>query len=93
VGDKVLVEQVVKTKFSRDKYMGPFQVLEIPGNGTLKLALDGYEDTINLCRIKPYGLWSYTPVVPVDGCILVDVNRCFKQCHLRHSYFSVFLLY
>jgi hypothetical protein len=40
VGDQVPVEQVVKTKFSRDKYMGPFQVLEIPGNGTLKLALD-----------------------------------------------------
>jgi hypothetical protein len=49
-----MVEQVVKTKFSRDRYMGPFQALEIPGNGTLKLALDGYKDTINLCRIKPY---------------------------------------
>ena len=54
VGDQVLVEQVVKTKFTRDKYMGPFKVLEVPGNGTLKLALEGYNDNINLHRIKPY---------------------------------------
>jgi hypothetical protein len=77
VGDKVLVEQVVKTKFSRDKYMGPFQVLEIPGNGTLKLALDGYEDTFNLCRIKPY-------VEPSDQAT-AQAEEPVEEPPLRHS--------
>jgi hypothetical protein len=79
VGDKVLVEQVVKTKFSRDKYMGPFQVLEIPGNGTLKLALDGYEDTINLRRIKPYVEPSDQATAQAEEPVEEPPLRCSKR--------------
>jgi hypothetical protein len=80
VGDKVLVEPVVKTKFSRDKYMGPFQVLEIPGsNGTLKLALDGYEDTINLHRIKPYVEPSDQATAQAEEPVEEPPLRCSKR--------------
>jgi hypothetical protein len=79
VGDQVLVEQVVKTKFSRDKYMGPFQVIEVPGNGTLKLALGGYEDTINLHRIKPYVEPSDQATAQAEEPVEEPPLRCSKR--------------
>jgi hypothetical protein len=79
VGDQVLVEQVVKTKFARDKYMGPFKVLEIPGNGTFKLALEGYDDNINLHRIKPYVELSDKATSPAEKQVEDPPLRCSKH--------------
>jgi hypothetical protein len=79
VGDQVLAEQVVKTKFARDKYMGPFKVLEVPFNGTLKLVLEGYDENINLCRIKPYVEPSDKATSPAEEPVEEPPLRCSKR--------------
>ena len=54
VGDKVLVDLGdVKTKFD-PKYEGPFQVVQVNNNGTVRIRKGAVTETVNIRIVQPY---------------------------------------
>ena len=54
VGDKVLVDLGdVKTKFD-PKYEGPFSVVQVNNNGTVRIRKGAVSETVNIRIIHPY---------------------------------------
>ena len=50
---------IVKNKFERERKLdkpaeGPFEILKVYQNGTVRLDRNGYEETINIRRLKPF---------------------------------------
>jgi hypothetical protein len=56
VGDKVLynTESETKAKFGEDPWKGPYKVVKVNDNGTVRLKMGIVTDTINIRLIKPY---------------------------------------
>jgi hypothetical protein len=54
VNDKVLLKMQTNTKYGTDPYSGPFKVVQVNDNGTVKLKKGCVIDTYNLRNIKPY---------------------------------------
>ena len=54
VGDKILVTQAPKGKYGRNPYKGPYTVVQINTNGTVRYQRGVVRETINLRQIKPY---------------------------------------
>lgn len=55
VGDKVLLEQVRKTKHGEHHYDGPYRVIEHnQENGTVTIQKRRYTDIVNIRQVKPY---------------------------------------
>ena len=54
VGQKILVETYSKTKFGQAEYVGPYPIVRINNNGTLRYQKDSITDVINLRKAVPY---------------------------------------
>ena len=54
VGDKILLDKGdIKTKFDA-KYEGPYQVVQVNNNGTVRIQQGSVTDTVNIRIITPY---------------------------------------
>jgi hypothetical protein len=54
-GDKVLLENPEKIgKLARNKYLGPYEILEVYSNGTIRIQRGRVKETINIRRAHPY---------------------------------------
>lgn len=54
VGDKVLYRGDSLSKFSEDQYDGPYTIVQVNTNGTVRLKMDAVTDTVNIRLLKPY---------------------------------------
>jgi hypothetical protein len=54
VGDKALYRNDSLDKFSTDAYDGPFEIVQVNDNGTVRLRMDKVTDTVNIRLLKPY---------------------------------------
>ena len=53
IGDKVLLRRGTENKMEAP-FSGPYEILEVCDNGTVKIKIGSVEDQVNLHRIKPY---------------------------------------
>jgi len=53
VGDKVLLKRGTENKYE-SPYQGPFNILKVNDNGTVRLMVKSVVDTYNLRRLVPY---------------------------------------
>jgi transposase InsO family protein len=53
VGDKVLLHRGTENKYE-SPYHGPFLIMQVNDNGTVRLKVNAVEDTYNIRRIIPY---------------------------------------
>jgi hypothetical protein len=54
VGDQVLIKNAQNTKFGNDPYLGPYQVIRVNDNGTLRITRGATADVINIRNVHPY---------------------------------------
>ncbi len=54
VGDKVLVTMDALNKYSTTPYKGPYEIMKVNDNGTVKLQMGAVLDTVNICHVHPY---------------------------------------
>ena len=54
VGQKILVETYSKSKFGQTEYLGPYPIVKINDNGTLRYKKDLITDVVNLRKAVPY---------------------------------------
>ena len=54
VGDKVLLQRGKRSKHGDREYNGPFPILEVRNNGTLKVQKNRYTDTVNIRQVIQY---------------------------------------
>jgi len=54
VNDKVLLKMQFNSKYGTDPYTGPFKIVQVNDNGTVKLKKGCVTDTYNIRNIKPY---------------------------------------
>ena len=53
VGDKVRLTRGMENKYEAP-YKGPYAILRVNDNGTVRLKVKAVEDTYNVRRLKPY---------------------------------------
>ena len=53
IGDKVLLNRGTESKYEA-LYQGPFNILQVYDNGTVRLKVKSVEDTYNIRRLVPY---------------------------------------
>ena len=54
VGQEVLVKADQSTKYGSNAYMGPFTVVEVYNNGTVRVDEGALTDTYNIRNVTPY---------------------------------------
>jgi hypothetical protein len=54
VGDKVLYRVDSLSKYSENPYDGPYEIVQVNTNGTVRLKMDAVTDTVNIRLLKPY---------------------------------------
>jgi hypothetical protein len=54
VGDKVLYRIDTLSKYSENPYEGPYEIVKVYTNGTVRLKMNAVTDTVNIRLIKPY---------------------------------------
>jgi hypothetical protein len=54
VGDEVLYRNDYLAKYSQDPYDGPYRIVRVNTNGTVRLKMGAVTDTVNIRLIKPY---------------------------------------
>lgn len=54
VGDKVLYRVDSMSKYSENPYDGPYTIVQVNTNGTVRLRMDAVTDTVNIRLLKPY---------------------------------------
>ena len=54
IGQKILVETYSKTKFGQAEYVGPYPIVTINNNGTLRYKKGLITDVVNLRKAVPY---------------------------------------
>ena len=53
-GDKVLFKNASKNKFNQDAYLGPYTIIAVRNNGTVRARKGKITDTFNICNITLY---------------------------------------
>ena len=53
VGDKVLLKRGTENKYETP-YQGPYTILQVNDNGTVRMKVKNVEDTYNIRRLTPY---------------------------------------
>jgi hypothetical protein len=53
IGDKILLKRGTENKLE-SPYQGPFEVLKVNDNGTVRLTINSVTDTYNIRRLVPY---------------------------------------
>ena len=54
VGDKVLYQVETKSKLNENPWEGPYKIVKVNTNGTVRVRKESYVDTINIRLLKPY---------------------------------------
>ena len=54
IHDRVLVKQAQTSKYGTTQYKGPYSILKVYDNGTVRLRMGNIMDTYNIRQIKPY---------------------------------------
>ncbi len=54
VGDKVLYRVDSLSKYNENPYEGPYQIVQLNTNGTVRLKMNAVTDTVNIRLLKPY---------------------------------------
>lgn len=54
VGDKILVKNYSKAKYGQAPYVGPFRIVQVNDNGTLRYRKDNFTDIVNIRNAVPY---------------------------------------
>ena len=54
VDDRVLVKQDQLTKYGTTQYKGPYTIIKVNDNGTVRIRMGNVFDTYNIRQIKPY---------------------------------------
>jgi Integrase zinc binding domain len=54
VNDKVLYKNRTEGKYSEDPWKGPYNIVKVNDNGTVRLQMGKFTDTINIRNIKPF---------------------------------------
>ena len=54
VGEKVLVSTDALDKYSTTPYEGPYEIVKVNSNGTLRIKTGAGTDTINIRHVHPY---------------------------------------
>ena len=54
VGDKILLKTESSTKFGKDPYEGPYDIVKVNDNGTVKYMKGSVIDTVNIRNIHPF---------------------------------------
>ena len=52
-GDKVLLKNAWKTKFNQDTYLGPYTIIAVRNNGTVRARKRKVTNTFTICNITP----------------------------------------
>ena len=52
--EKVLYKVPTTSKFGEEPWKGPYQILKVNDNGTVRLKMDKVIDTVNIRNIKPF---------------------------------------
>ena len=58
----MLLKNEVNKKFSKNHFSGPFKILKVHKNGTVRLDMGNCEDTYNIRLLKPYRKSDDAPV-------------------------------
>ena len=53
-GDKILLESPTKVGKLEDQYKGPYEILQVNTNGTVRIQRGAVRETVNIRRITPY---------------------------------------
>ena len=54
VGQKVLIKAEQSAKYGSDAYLGPYAIVAVNSNGTLRIKEGVVTDTYNIRNAKPY---------------------------------------
>ena len=54
INDKVLYQKPQISKYGLNQWEGPYQIIKVNDNGTVRLKRDAIIETINIRQIKPY---------------------------------------
>ena len=54
MGDKIIIKTDSSTKFGKDPYQGPYDIVQVNDNGTIRYRKGNITDTINIRNIHPY---------------------------------------
>ena len=54
VGDKVLYRIEWVSKYNENPYEGPYEIVQVNTNGTVRLKKGAVTDTVNIRLLKPY---------------------------------------
>ena len=54
VGDMVLIKAEQRTKYGSDSYLGPYQVVSVHDNGTVRVREGTLTDVYNIRNVVPY---------------------------------------
>ena len=54
VGDKVLLQTASNTKYGKDAYEGPYAIVQVNNNGTVRIQKGTIMDTVNIRIVHPY---------------------------------------
>ena len=53
-GDKILIRNEMKSKYANDPYSGPYEIVRVNRNGTLRYRKGAVTDVINIRNCTPY---------------------------------------
>ena len=53
-GDKILIKNEMKSKYADDPYSGPYEIVRVNRNGTLRYRKGAVTDVINIRNCTPY---------------------------------------
>ena len=54
VGEPIVLKTASNTKYGKNPYVGPFRVIQVNNNGTVRYTDGTITDTVNLRNIHPY---------------------------------------
>ena len=78
IGDKVLYAARTSAKYGADPYDGPYRILKVNNNGTVRLKMGAVTDTVNIRLIKPYREQAYCTLY-VEACAIFVARRRVGQ--------------
>ena len=53
-GDKILIKNEIKSKYTNDPYSGPYEIIRVNRNSTLRYRKGAVTDVINIRNCTPY---------------------------------------
>ena len=54
IGDKIMLKTESKTKYGEDQYEGPYVIVKVYDNGTVRFKKNSILDVFNIHNVHPY---------------------------------------